>query len=454
MKKFNYKKKFINKNFKLAKFNSFIFRNTKFLNSIFYECFFEKNEFWQVSLDNVIFKKCKFNQVIFSDVQFQKCKFIECKINNSSFSHLTIERKIFFDCNFFNNKFNTVILNSRDILPRKVFINNRELLITKTEKNNLLKNLDDKGFDFKKSNNKYLDNNMFYINHRHFIKKIPKKFTKTNLSFKIKKTKFSINRIVYELIFGNGFVELPESSNTKHLLKSLKILNKISKPLKKFSINKRDKQTYLDNLFDKSISFFKILPKQKYFEPIKEILGQNFTCGFYSANILAPGARGQPFHIDYPYPTMDKKDGKLKNFSYKNIINVQLQIMLTNLNEKNGVGPTDVVPGTQYLQHDPKVLELYENTTSKELYFSTEGKKYRYKIKSLEGKKGKIILFNGLMWHRAGNNFSENENRITLNMQLLSNHVRPYHKFKGIKDQKNNFFNQLIGYNLKYPQDV
>ena len=46
------------------------------------------------------------------------------------------------------------------------------------------------------------------------------------------------------------------------------------------------------------------------------------------------------------------------------------------------------------------------------------------------------------------------ENRITLNMQLLSNHVRPYNKFKGIKKSKNNFFNQLTGYNLKYPQEV
>ncbi len=454
MNKFNLYNLFKKKNYSKLKFNKFIYRDCKFSNVTFDRCTFDKSEFWKVSLDNVIFKKCTFNQTIFSDIQFKKCKFIECKINNSSFSHLIIERKIFFDCNFYKNKFNTVILNSKDILPRKVFNNNRELLITKTEKNNLVKNIDDKGFDFKKNNNKYLDNNMFYINHRHFIEKMPKKFSKTNLSFKIKKKKFNINRIVYELVFGNGFVELPENSNTKHLLNSLRILNKNVKSLKKFTTNKRDKQTYLDNLFSQSISFSKILPKQKYFEPIKEVLGQNFTCGFYSANILAPGARGQPFHIDYPYPTMDKKNGKLKNFSFKNPINIQLQIMLANLNKKNGVGPTDVVPGTQYLQQDPKALELYENTKSKEVYFSIEGKKHRYKIESLVGKKGKIIIFNGLLWHRAGDNLSENENRITLNMQLLSNHVRPYNKFKGIKKSKNNFFNQLTGYNLKYPQEV
>lgn len=454
MKKFNLEKTFINQKFDSLKLNNFVFRKCKFSNIIFEKCFFKKSEFWKVSLDKITFNKCIFDQTIFSDIQFRKCNFIDCNIKNSNFSHLQIQKKIFFNCQFYKNNFNTVIINSKNVLAKKILDQNKENIITKSEKNKLVKNLNDKGFDFIKTNNKYLDNNMFFINHRHFTDKKPKKFSNTKLSFKIKKNKFNLKKMAYELVYGNGFVELNQSSNTKELLKSIKILDKKSKIIKKFTTNKRYKQTYLDNLFSENISFSKILPKPKFFKPIKTILGKNFTCGFYSANILGPGARGQPFHIDYPYPTMEKENGKLKDFSFKKPINMQLQIMLADLNEKSGIGPTDIVPGTQYLQQDPKFLELHENTSAKELYFSIGNKKHRYKIKSLIGKKGKIILFNGLLWHRAGDNLSKKENRITLNMQLLSNHIRPIHKFNNIKKSKNELINQLTGYNLKFPKEV
>ena len=62
-----------------------------------------------------------------------------------------------------------------------------------------------------------------------------------------------------------------------------------------------------------------------------------------------------------------------------------------------------------------------------------------------------MVLFNGLAWHRAGDNLSKNSLRITLNMQLLSNYVRPMHKFTKIKKSKKKLINQLSGYDLIMP---
>ena len=44
--------------------------------------------------------------------------------------------------------------------------------------------------------------------------------------------------------------------------------------------------------------------------------------------------------------------------------------------------------------------------------------------------------------------------RITLNMQLLSNYIRPMHKFNKIKKSDDEIVNQLSGYNLKLPLEV
>ena len=98
--------------------------------------------------------------------------------------------------------------------------------------------------------------------------------------------------------------------------------------------------------------------------------------------------------------------------------------------------------------------ETVNKSTDNEIYFYKKNKKFKYKIKSLEGSEGKTILFNGLTWHRAGENASKEKMRITLNMQLLSNYIRPMHKFNKIKKSEDEIVNQLSGYNLKMPLEV
>ena len=148
---------------------------------------------------------------------------------------------------------------------------------------------------------------------------------------------------------------------------------------------------------------------------------------------------------------MFRKNGIIQNFDYRHPINMQAIILLTDIDETNG--STDLIPGSQKLQLDPQSLNIFEQK-GQLIYFKYKNKIHKYKIKQLKGKKGTIFLFNGLVWHRAGDNLSTDKNRITVLFQFLSNHIRPQNKFTGLKKSKIDFVNQLTGSKLLLPTEV
>ena len=148
---------------------------------------------------------------------------------------------------------------------------------------------------------------------------------------------------------------------------------------------------------------------------------------------------------------MYRKNGVIQNFDYKSPINLQAIILLSDLDDITG--STDIIPGSQKLQLDPQSLNISE-LKGDFIIFKKKNKSFKYKIKRLTGKKGTIFLFNGLAWHRAGDNLSPNKNRITLLLQFLSNHIRPQNKFNGLKKSNSEFINQLTGSNLILPTEV
>ena len=150
-------------------------------------------------------------------------------------------------------------------------------------------------------------------------------------------------------------------------------------------------------------------------------------CGFYSANVLKPGARGQQFHIDHPYPLADSKNGKLSFMSYNKPINLQSLLYLTEANSKNGA--TSFVPYSQLLEIDPSKIKIEVDEQRKKIFFKKNKKKYYLKFKDFISKPNTLILFNGLAWHRGGFNYSYNSTRIALNGQWIPNYVTPMHKF-------------------------
>lgn len=455
------KRKTINKNNIFDRFENLNFDNENFKKTIFRNCYlknikfdsinFEKIEFWKICFQNVIFKNCKFNSILFSEIIFSKIKFINCSFNNVQFAHSYLEKKIFSKCKFKNISFNTFVVSRRDLVPKKYLglDNNKAVLVS--EKRKLSRLMDVKGYFFKKKIGKFFDNDRIYLPKYTFIEKINKKVSRAKFSFKFKEKKFSSKNYLNELVHGNGFVQLDKLISPKIISKAVKKIEEYDNTQKSFTIDKRKKQFYLNNLFKVDKIFEKLIPDQSKLKQFSKILGPDFFCGFYGANFLGPGARGQRFHFDYPYPTMYRKNGIIQNFNYKFPINLQAIILLSDIDDESGT--TDLIPGSQKLQLDPQSLNIFEKK-GEFIYFMKNNKLHKFKIKKLKGRKGTVILFNGLNWHRAGDNLSINKNRITVLFQFLSNHIRPQNKFNGLKVSKSSFINQLTGNNLVLPSEV
>lgn len=455
------KKKFINKNNIFYRFDNLNFENKNFKKNILRNCYlkdirfnlvnFEKIEFWKIYFQNTVFKNCKFNNILFSEIIFSKAKFINCSFNNVQFAHSYLEKKIFYMCKFKSISFNTFVVSQKNLVPKKYLglDNNKAVLLS--EKKKLSNLMDIKGYFFKKKIGKFFDNDRIYLPKYTFVEKTNKRIHKAKFSFKFRDKKFSLNNYLNELVNGNGFVKLDKLISKKIINKAVRKIEEYDNTQKSFTIDKRKKQFYLNNLFRLDKIFEKIIPDQSILKKFSKILGPDFFCGFYGANFLGPGARGQRFHFDYPYPTMYRKNGVIQNFNYKFPINLQAIILLSDINDENGT--TDLIPGSQKLQLDPQSLNIFEKK-GEFIFFKKNNKLHKYKIKKLSGKKGTVILFNGLNWHRAGDNLSTDKNRITVLLQFLSNHIRPQNKFNGLKASKSSFINQLTGSNLILPTEV
>ena len=188
-----------------------------------------------------------------------------------------------------------------------------------------------------------------------------------------------------------------------------------------------------------------MLPKDKYLKIYERILGKKFKCGFYSANALKPGARGQLFHIDHPYPTIEVKKATSDKFSYKKPLNMQSLLFLTDINDDNG--PTSFVPYSQLLQLNPSYLKIKIDEENKRVYCKQRNKKFLMEYIDFKGKAGTMVIFNGLAWHRGGYNYSFDKNRIALLGQWIPNFIIPMHQFTIKKNKIKQKVLQLISGN-------
>ena len=440
-----YKKNLLDKNIsnKLLKKNFFYksqLENLKFENNKIYD-----SEFWKSQLHNVTFNNCTFKNVIFSELKIKKLIFNNCKFSNVEFSHLEFSRKTFINCIFKKILFNLVILGIDSGIPKSLINKNNKSIIFRLKNKKLIH----KNYNFQLLKNQKIKKKLFFygqnirlLDEKKFknIKKIPlpkiHKITKLNDFTKI-------------LINGSGIIKVNQKFNSNDIKYAEKFILRNCKKAKLNSFDKRNREKYLNDLFSKNKVFSKFLFNEKYKKETEKILGANFRSGLYSANVIKAGGKGQSFHFDYPYPLIKTESGKIKNFGYKFPINIQSVFFLTDINETNG--PFCIIPFTQKFNFDPKFTELHISKDENTVCFEIDGKIFKYPIIYLTGKAGTMYMFNGLCWHRAGDNYSLNKVRITLNNQLIPNFISPMHKLK--KNSYNEITKQLTGANLIYPMD-
>lgn len=353
---------------------------------------FVKFDFWHTKFNNIKFIDCKFNKCIFSDAVFNKVVFENCEISNCNFQHASINQSKFKINKFKNNLIEDIKIDNKSQLFN--FRLKNEIHKPKIVKNKILNKKE-------KSIYKALTTGPGYIILKNYYKKTV-----------INKTGKLIDKIVQKD-------------------------KKIKSNFKVFEKNKRFNQKWVRSLLNIDPIFEQLILPKIVDNVFSKLLGEDYICGSYSINCLLPGARGQNLHVDYPYWKFVNPG---ETFPYKTLkpFNLNLQVLtpLTEFSKNNG--------STSIVENSHKQLKYPNNTNLK-----------KAKVKIIKIKPGSILIYNGLLWHGATPNFSQNKKRYGIISQYIPSYVVPTENLKKMVSKnilkKSKLLKRLLGYNLKYP---
>lgn len=189
-----------------------------------------------------------------------------------------------------------------------------------------------------------------------------------------------------------------------------------------------------------------LLNKGEVFERMAEIpavttiasafLGDEFHMGSIAANRLLPGGPGQEPHIDYPYWDLYKTSSFPMGINSSFPMNLQATILIHDFTEKNGA--TAMVPYSQDTLHYPDDREAFDRDAVCQT-----------------GRAGDVVVFNGMCWHCAMPNHSDDD-RIGVLIEYLPKFVRPLEDHSVVRDdvveRATPMLRQLLGVDYPYPQ--
>ena len=275
------------------------FYKKKFHNKIFQNKDFKQFDFWEAEFKNVNFINCKFNESIFCDAIFKNVLFEKCEIKKSNFSHTKFYNTKFRNSKLRLNNFRDSQRDNKSIIPIKISLFNKNM----------------KQFDFQNINQK--------------------------LEFSLNKQE---KKIFYALTKGPGFYVIKNFHSKSKIKKAYNIIDKMVMNDKKiksrasfFARDKKFNQKWIYALLNLNKVFIDIIQPTPAINVFKKLLGERFICGFFGANCLLPGARGQIPHLDYPYYRFVKKGEKIPFSSRKNFfLNCQILTPLTKFDNSNG----------------------------------------------------------------------------------------------------------------------
>jgi ectoine hydroxylase-related dioxygenase (phytanoyl-CoA dioxygenase family) len=172
------------------------------------------------------------------------------------------------------------------------------------------------------------------------------------------------------------------------------------------------------NLLDKGEVFERMVQHPAVMRIVGAFLGEAFIMGSVAANRICAGGPGQEPHIDYPYWDLyQRADFPIAiNSSYP--LNAQATILLDDFTEENGA--TAYLPGSQ-----------------KTLVYPDDEATFRANAVRQTGRAGDCIVFNGMVWHCAMPNRSEDD-RTGVLIEYLAKFVTP------LEDQRNGVRPEVI----------
>lgn len=209
----------------------------------------------------------------------------------------------------------------------------------------------------------------------------------------------NINLIVDEIVNGRGYYIIEGCIDTDTIAYASRFIRRVTKAAYPDSTLERR----VWDLHKKNGKFSDIANNTIVKGVFNKILGTKHKISSFGANQLMPDAPAQEPHTDYPYWGLFDPDSLPMDINSSFTMACQLLVPLTDFTTDNGA--TEVVPGTQKLCRypDPVVFD-------------------REHVK-LDLKAGDMLLYHSLLWHRAGNNRSE-QDRITLLGQYTAYFVK------------------------------
>ncbi len=385
-----------------------------------------------LKLSEINFKGLNLSKSSFKGKYLNKCDFWESKLENINFENTVIKNSIFTDANLFKSSF----LNSKLIDINFTHANLRNVNFKGCFFKNV--NLRDAIYDAKTKWPKHFSPEVYGA-----IKYV--KSIKLNKKDKVKKAPKNINKIVNALTKGKGYYVVENYFKKENILKAQKTLRtivfkdkKIKENQNKFSKDKRYCQKWITNLLNINPIFSDLIQPKLAMDIFNIILGKNFICGFFEANCVLPGARGQFPHIDYPY-NYNYENGQKIPFSTNGnfLFNCQILIPLHDMNKNNG--------STAFLDHSYKFAKFPKKNDIK-----------KFNFKQIKAPLGSMVLFNGLTWHTSMPNRTYDNERFCILGQYIPHFIKPMVDIKSTTNKAiyNNdkfFLKQLFGMNLNFP---
>jgi ectoine hydroxylase-related dioxygenase (phytanoyl-CoA dioxygenase family) len=189
-----------------------------------------------------------------------------------------------------------------------------------------------------------------------------------------------------------------------------------------------------------------LLNKGRVFERMAQIpsvmtiagafLGDEFQMGSIAANRLLPGGPGQEPHIDYPYWDLYKNASFPMGINSSFPMNLQATILVHDFTAQNGA--TAFVPYSQGTLSYPDDQEEFDRDAIR-----------------LTGAAGDVVVFNGMCWHCAMPNKTDDD-RIGVLVEYLPKFVRPLEDHSIVRtdvvERATPMLKQLLGVDYPYPQ--
>lgn len=200
--------------------------------------------------------------------------------------------------------------------------------------------------------------------------------------------------------------------------------------------DKLDLQRRVWNLLNKGEVFEAMAQHPSVMAISSAFLGDEFQMGSIAANRLLPGGPGQEPHIDYPYWDLYKRSSFPTNINSSFPMNLQATILIDDFTETNGA--TAFVPHSQGTLIYPEDQAAFDRDAIR-----------------MVGKAGDIVVFNGMCWHCAMPNESDDD-RTGVLIEYLPKFVRPLEDHSVVHPEvtarATPMLRQLLGIGYPYPQ--